>query len=200
VVLVNISINRDGDVVLTEKSRLWAPPVIETKGLLLRALDLADAKSIFEYAKNPNVCRYTLWSAHKSIDDSVSFIRDYALPHYAQGTPEPFGIALREEPNIIIGTVGCFWTSKTAKAMELAYAIGEAHWGKGLVAEAAQNVMEYCFKEFSLKRIQSRCKAENVASARVMEKIGMVYEGTLKSAVFNQNRFWDMRYYAKVVD
>ena len=60
--------------------------------------------------------------------------------------------------------------------------------------------MDYCFKEFSLKRIQARCKVENKASARVMEKIGMTHEGTLKSAIFHRDKFWDMHYYAKVIE
>lgn len=84
--------------------------------------------------------------------------------------------------------------------MELAYAIAEEYWGKGLVAEAAQAVIDYCFKEFSLKRIQARCKTENKASARVMEKVGMAYEGTLKSAIFHRSRFWNMHYFAKIIE
>ena len=84
--------------------------------------------------------------------------------------------------------------------MELAYAIGEEYWGKGLVAEASSAVMDYCFKEFGLKRIQARCKLENEASRRVMEKVGMAFEGTLKSAIFHRDRYWDMHYFAKVVE
>jgi len=95
--------------------------------------------------------------------------------------------------------LGCFWVSKPAKTMELAYAISEDQWGKGLVAEASQSVMDYCFKEFGLKRIQARCKVENQASAKVMQKIGINFEGTLKSSIFHRERYWDMHYYAKVI-
>jgi len=129
-----------------------------------------------------------------------STIKDYIFDYYSKGVPEPLGITLKENPQKIIGTVGCFWTSKQAKAMELAYAIGEEYWGNGFVTEASQAVIDYCFKEFSLKRIQARCKAENKPSARVMEKIGMTYEGTLKSAIYHRDRYWDMAYYAKVVE
>lgn len=185
--------------ILDNPKNNWRPPTFETQRLILRPIELDDADAIFNYAKNPNVSRYTLWEPHKSTQDSLAYIKEYIFDYYSQGVPEPFGIALKENPQKIIGTVGCFWTSKKAKAMELAYAIGEEHWGQGLVAEASQAVMEYCFKEFSLKRIQARCKAENKPSARVMEKIGMTYEGTLKSAVYHRERFWDMCYYAKVI-
>lgn len=178
----------------------WTPPTLTTNRLILRPIVLSDAEAIFDYAKNPNVSRYTLWEPHQSAQDSLNYIKDYIFDYYSKGVPEPFGIAFKENPQKIIGTVGCFWSSKQAKAMELAYAVGEEHWGKGFVAEASQAVMDYCFKEFSLKRIQARCKAENKPSVRVMGKVGMTYEGTLKSAVFHRERYWDMCYYAKVVE
>lgn len=178
----------------------WRPPTLTTDRLILRPIEIADAESIFEYAKNPNVSRYTLWDPHQSVEDSRRYVTDYVFNYYSKEVPEPLGITLKENPRKVIGSVGCFWISKQARSMELAYAIGEEYWGKGLVAEASLAVMEYCFKEYSLKRIQARCKAENKASARVMEKIGMTYEGTLRSAIFHRNRFWDMHYYAKVID
>ncbi len=186
--------------ILDEPSSQWRPPTLTTNRLILRPIELHDAQAIFDYAKNPNVSLYTLWEPHQSVQDSLGYIRDYIFDSYSKGMPEPFGIAFKENPQRIIGTVGCFWTSKAAKAMELAYAIGEEHWGMGLVAEASQAVMDYCFKEFSLKRIQARCKSENKPSARVMEKVGMTYEGTLKAATFHRGRYWDMCYYSKVIE
>lgn len=179
---------------------IWQPPVLETDRLILRPIEISDAESIYSYAKNPNVSQYTLWEAHQSVQDSEDYIRNYIFDYYSKNVPEPFGITLKDNPKKVIGTVGCFWVSKSAKSMELAYAIAEEHWGKGLVAEASAAVMNYCFQEYSLRRIQARCKAENKASARVMEKIGMSYEGTLKSAIFHRNKYWDMCYYAKIAD
>jgi [ribosomal protein S5]-alanine N-acetyltransferase len=183
---------------LNEDSSEWKPPTIETDRLILRAIDLNDAENIYEYAKNPNVSKYTLWEPHATVADSLSYIKDYVLDYYSQGVPEPFGVAYKSDPSKLVGTVGCFWTSKTAKAMELAYAIGEDDWGKGLMPEACTAVMEYCFKAFDLRRIQACCKAENTRSAKVMQKIGMSYEGTLKSVLYHRDRYWDMCYFAKV--
>jgi ribosomal-protein-alanine N-acetyltransferase len=184
---------------LNEDRLSWKPPTLETERLILRAIDVADAEHIFEYAKNPNVSKFTLWEPHTTIADSVSYIKDYVLGYYSHGVPEPFGIAYKSDPSKLIGTVGCFWISKPAKAMELACAVGQDHWGKGLMPEACKAIMDYCFKTFDLKRIQGRCKAENLPSAKVMQKIGMSYEGTLKSALFHRDRYWDMCYYAKVI-
>lgn len=185
--------------ILDDPFRNWSPPTIETSRLTLRPILLTDAEAIFEYAKNPNVSQYTLWEPHISVSDSIDYIKDYVFNYYEQGVPEPFGITLKDEPSKLIGTVGCFWVSKKAKCMEIAYAISEDYWGKGLVAEASSAVIDYCFNEFKLKRIQARCKSVNKPSARVMEKIGMTYEGTLKSAVFHREKYWDMHYYGKIM-
>jgi ribosomal-protein-alanine N-acetyltransferase len=169
---------------------------LETDKLILRPLIQTDAKNIFEYAKNKNVSLFTLWEPHKDVSDSLKFITEYAQPLYKEQIPEPLGIILKSNPKKVIGTVGCFWVSKPSQTMELAYAIAEPIWGKGIVAEASKAILDYCFKNLNVNRIQSRCKAENKASSRVMEKVGMTYEGTLRSAIFHRNRFWDMHYYA----
>ncbi len=186
--------------ILDDPKLYWRPPVLKTARLILRPIGLSDAEAIFAYAKNPNVCKYTLWETHRSIQDTKNYIKDYIFGYYSKGIPEPFGISLMENPEKIIGTVGCFWTSKQAKAMELAYALAEEHWGQGLVAEASQAVMKYCFQEFGLKRIQARCKVENQGSRRIMEKVGMVFEGTMRAAIFHRERYWDMHYFSKVIE
>ena len=186
--------------ILDDQNLNWKPPVLKTDRLILRPIELTDADSIFAYAKNPNVSRFTLWEVHQSTQDSLNYIKDYIFDYYSQGVPEPFGIALKENPQKIIGTVGCFWNSKSAKAMELAYAIAEEYWGRGITAEASKTVMNYCFEEFGLRRIQARCKVENLGSRRVIEKVGMNFEGTLKSAIFHRERYWDMHYFAKVIE
>lgn len=176
----------------------WEPPTLKTDRLVLRPLKVTDAEDIYEYAKNPNVSKYTLWEPHQSLIDAKEYVKDYAFKYYSNKTPEPLGISFKNDPDKIIGTVGCFWVSKNAKTMELAYAITEDHWGKGITAEASQAIIDYCFKNYSVKRLQCRCKSENKASARVMEKLGMKYEGTLKAAVFHRDKHWDMLYYSIV--
>lgn len=80
--------------------------------------------------------------------------------------------------------------------MELAYAIGEPYWGKGIVAEASRACIDYAFREFDVTRVQAHCKTENELSARVMQKVGMTFEGTFRSAIFHRNRHWDLHSYS----
>lgn len=174
----------------------WQPPSLKTARLLLRPLVATDAAAIFQYASNPNVAQMTQWAPHQTTSQSLAFIQDYAWPNYRQRVPEPFGITQKCAADTVRGTVGCFWASRTDQCMELGYALAEPLWGQGLIAEAATAVLAYVFREFAVQRVQARCKVENAASARVMEKIGMHYEGTSRRSVWHNDRYWDMRHYA----
>lgn len=63
-----------------------------------------DAPAIFEYAKNPNVTQWTSWDAHKSIKDSLLFIR-HVLKESQTTICQPFGIILKQKPNKVVGTI-----------------------------------------------------------------------------------------------
>jgi len=179
----------------------WKPPILETPRLKVRGLVDADVEAVFEYSSNPNMTPYTLWDTHISLNDSVSFIREYARSRYREKVPEPLALVLKDDPrDWVIGTVGCFWVSKPYGTMELGYAIGEKHWNKGYATEAARVMLAHAFTTYAIERVQARCVVENVSSARVMEKVGMKYEGTMRRSLFRRGRYWDLRYYSILRD
>ena len=173
----------------------WKPPTLATERLLLRSLERDDAPDVYHYACNPRVARFTLWEPHSSLEDSVEFITSYASANYSQMIPDPLAITLKGEGRVV-GTVGCFWVSREHRCMELGYALDEGQWGRGIATEASRAMVDYVFDHFDVERVQARCKSENTASARIMAKLGMRYEGTLRAAVFHQGRFWDVEYRA----
>jgi ribosomal-protein-alanine N-acetyltransferase len=61
--------------------------------------------------------------------------------------------------------------------VEVAYALGRAHWGGGIASEAARASLRYGFEQMKLPRIIAVAVPENTGSRRVMEKIGMQFEG-----------------------
>jgi RimJ/RimL family protein N-acetyltransferase len=169
---------------------------IETDRLILRLLEDTDVNAIFDYCKNPNVARYVTWPAHETIDDSKRFI-EHAKTCYAKGWPEPVAITLKNDPEKkMIGSVGMFVVSAKNRTFELAYALDENHWGKGIIAEAAKPLIDHAFKHFAMDRLQCRCKVENPQSSRVMEKLGMQFEGIARSSMYIKNQSWDMKVYS----
>ena len=186
----------------------WRPPVLTGERLWLRPLDEGDADSLFAAASNRNVTKYTLWEAHQSRADALEFLRTYVAEHYREGVPDPMGIVLRGDPHPtlpseegreggpVVGCVGCRWASEKNRSMEFGYWIAEPFWGRGLVVEGARLLIDHVFATYDVERVQAHCFAPNSASARVLEKLGLSFEGTHRSALWHRGRFWDLKMYA----
>ncbi len=170
----------------------------ETERLIIRKFTQADLNDVFEYCKNPNVARYVTWEPHRNLEDSQKFI-DYALSTYAKGGMDPMAMVLKDDPSKkVIGSIGLIPVSPKNRTFELAYAMGEDHWGKGLAVEASKPLINFVFKTYAVERIQCRCDILNPQSSRVMEKLGMNYEGTLKASMYLKGKPRDMHMYSIV--
>jgi ribosomal-protein-alanine N-acetyltransferase len=170
-------------------------PELETERLLLRKMRLDDADAMFAYASDPEVTRYVLWDTHRSIKDSESFLR-FATEGYERGDFGGWGIVLKDS-GAFVGTCGieAGYAPEHARG-ELGYVLSREQWGKGLMPEAARAVIRFGFRRMGLNRVEARCIADNTASARVMEKVGMTYEGTLREREFIKGAYRDMRLYS----
>jgi ribosomal-protein-alanine N-acetyltransferase len=173
----------------------WRPPNLETERLRLRPLEPADASDLFVLASNPKVTQFTLWDAHRSIDDSRMFIDEYARGRYLERLPDPYAITLAATGELL-GATGCFWASQSNRCMELGYWLGEPFWGRGYAAEAAHSLVEHVFAAYPVERVQAHFMDGNVASGRVLEKIGMKFEGVRRRGLFHRERLWDLHCYA----
>jgi len=173
-------------------SQPWLPPTLETPRLVLRPVGDPDADAVFAYASNPNLTRYTLWDAHRDLNDTFAFVRDYAQMRYREQVPDPLGICLKEEGGRLVGALGCFWVSKKDGAMELGFALAESYWGRGLTVEAGRALLDHVFAAYPVERVQAKYIEGNDASGRVMRKLGMTFEGTLRHGLFHRGAYKDV--------
>lgn len=142
-----------------------------------------DAKEMFAYASDPEVTRYVLWDTHDSVEDTRDFL-NFVAESYERGDFGGWGIVFKEN-GAFIGTCGldACYSPEHARA-EVGYVLSRDYWGLGIMPEAVRAVIRFGFEEQDLNRIESRCTSENTASARVMEKAGMDYEGTFRQREF----------------
>ncbi|MEG4113063.1 MULTISPECIES: GNAT family protein [unclassified Microcoleus] len=169
-------------------------PTIETERLLLRKITLNDASDMFEYACNPEVSKYTMWSTHTSIEDTKYFLKSITKM-YKRRELVDWGIVHKADKKFI-GTCGFVEWSMTHSRAEIGYALSRNYWGEGYMSEAVNAVIEFGFREMLLNRILARCEVSNIASARVMEKVGMKLEGILRQHIFVKDRYWDLKLYS----
>lgn len=167
---------------------------LQTPRLILRKLAIADAEDVFAYTSDPQVTTYTLWDVHQSIEDTYKYLNDIALELYRSGMGITWGI-IEKKSGKLIGTCSLHSTPAHRRA-ELGYTLARDYWGQGLMTEAAKSAIAFGFHVMQLLRIQAYCAVENKASARVLEKAGMEFEGILHNYVFTKERSWNVKMYA----
>ena len=165
-------------------------PQLETPRLVLRQLGLHDAAAIFAYASDPEVARYTFWHAHQSLEDSHRFIT-----WLTSGEVACWAIVLRAH-STLIGTCFLHSFNQPHRRAEIAFNVARREWGQGYATEAVRAVLQAGFMYWQLNRIEGTSMLANSASARVMEKAGMHFEGILRQYAFAKGTFHDMKLYA----
>lgn len=169
-----MSINHQGTKVLT------------TDRLILRPFTVDDAQSVFDnWASDDEVTKYLTWTTHQSVDDSIAYLTmcvdGYNAPDYYQ-----WGIILKNTGELI-GNIAVVNIDEEARVAELGWVLGRAWWGRGIMPEAAREVIKFLFDEVGFERITAKHDADNPKSGRAMQKVGMRYESTIKDGG-NNNR------------
>lgn len=147
--------------------------VFETKRLMLRPWCEEDAEALYEYAKDPRVGPIAGWPVHTSVENSRAVIKTVL------SAPETYAVCLKETGKPI-GSVG-FHRNDLAQdedEYELGYWIGQPFWGRGLIPEAAGELLRYAFEELKMQTVWCGYYEGNTKSRRVMDKLGFVYHHT----------------------
>jgi len=187
----------NGEAAGSQEPSQWRPPVLETQRLRLRPLSLDDVMSIYEYAKNSENVRYTGFDRAESAKDTLEFVEHTLNIRYNERHEGEWAIELKGSPGAeMLGTIGCFFAKDDRKIVELGYILTQDHWGKGYVSEAACAVRDWAFENYDIHRLQARCVSENIGSWKIMEKIGMQCEGTLRKFFKRGDHYWDFKIYS----
>lgn len=165
-------------------------PTIETDRLILRKITLDDAEDMFSYASDEEVTKSVAWKKHDTLSDTEDFIKEFLSQYDA-----PWGIELKENGKFI-GTVHFVWWQPQHKSAEIGYVLSQDYWGQGIITEATKAVISYGFENMDLVRIQARCFLDNSGSQRVMEKLGMSYEGVSRKAMYVNGKHKDLKVFA----
>lgn len=190
---MGISKNDRGDFMEIEKI-FGNLPTLETERLLLRKITLEDAWDMHYYGSNENVSKYVTWETHKSLSDTREFI-EFVLTKYENKKIAPWGIEYKENGKLI-GTIDFVSWQLKHNIAEIGYVLSQDYWGKGITTEAAKEVIKFGFENMDLVRIQARCDIENIGSARVMEKVGMTFEGVIRKGIFVKSKHRDIKMYS----
>lgn len=162
---------------------------LATDRLCLRPFTQDDAPALYELCSDPEVSRLTDWKPHESVRESEDVLRTVFM-----GT-DTWAI-VRGFDRRLIGAIGLMADPKrdNPNARMLGYWLGTPYWGLGYATEAAKVVCAEAFEEMGIQLISAYYYADNTRSQRVLEKLGMRYEGRLRAA----SRTWDGRIFDEV--
>ena len=173
------------------------PEPFETERLWLRCPTLADEGAVFDYAGDPVVTRYMGWRTHGAADEARRYL-ERMIAEWDQGPGRCFAIEKREAPDRLIGMIH---VHREAGAIGFGYILTRNSWGRGYASEALRALVDHALTQADVFRTQAICDVENPASARVMEKAGMRFEGILRRRIVHPNvsaEPRDVRLYARV--
>lgn len=172
-------------------------PELKTERLLLRKLEVTDAKEMFFLRSNENVLRYIGREPAKTIAEAEEFINKI---NKAVDKNESilWGIVFLNEPSIVIGTI-CLWNFKEEHYRgEIGYLLHPDHWRKGMMKEAINAVVDYGFTVLGLHSIEALLDPENMGSSSVLESTGFIKEGHLKESFYFNGVFKDEAIYSRL--
>ena len=180
---------------------------LETERLLLRRFVRSDLEPMFNNVWNDyDVWQWTCYEPMNSIDDVLTLnniFTDFWFAKYEKADFYNWAIELKSLGEVIgriRGMEGTPLDFRRIGQVELAYELGQKWWRQGLMTEAVARVIDFFFKDIGFNRVYAAHALANPASGKVMQKCGMVYEGTMRQAAAHNNGLHDKVNYAVVAE
>ena len=168
---------------------------IETSRLLLREFEKEDAQHLYGMSQDLEAQQFVGGGElGPPLGDWENWIRELRMPEIPKRNPLGIAIVLRDSRQFV-GKCG-LWIDRKSRSGELGYEIKRSYWGNGYATEAAKSFVDFAFGHLQLHRIWAGCRPAHKASVRVLEKIGMTYEGHFREASWSNDKWIDTVYYA----
>ena len=163
---------------MTAPERTW-----ETSRLLAKPAAVADAQIVFDdYASDPAVAKYMTWTPHRNVDDTKEFLSRCERT-WIEGSAFPWSLWYKQDGAF----VGLIEVRVRASAADLGYALARRWWRQGLMSEAVTAMVEWALAQPTIYRVWATCDVDNVASVRLLERVGMEREGVLRRWLVHPN-------------
>jgi ribosomal-protein-alanine N-acetyltransferase len=168
------------------------------QSVTLRPIEMRDWQRVHEWAATEASCRFQTWGPNQP-EDTQQFVAD-ALVAWAQDPIHRFVWAAEAHGPGLVGLGELTVQSDLHRRGEIGYGVHLDWWGQGYGEAIARALLQRGFDELGLHRIAATCDPRNVASDRVLQKVGMVREGTLQGTHLLRDGWRDSNLYALVAE
>ena len=154
----------------------------------LRPVRLADWPFIHEWARRPDVTQYQAWGPNRAVET-----REYVVTaiEAAHQQPQARHVLSVVQSDRVVGLVELTVTNAEAGIAEVGYAVHPDVWSRGVATVATRQAVRFAFDHLGTRIVRATCDTTNLASARVLEKLGMQLEQTIPHDVWLGHRWRD---------
>lgn len=145
--------------------------LLETERLYLREFTVEDAKHFYLLNLDAAVIKYTGDASFKSIDEAKVFLQNYT--HYQKYEYGRWA-AIRKKDAVFLGWCGLKYTEQKEE-VDIGFRFFKKYWNKGYATEASKACIQYGLEKLEINEIVGRAMKNNIASTKVLEKIGLSY-------------------------
>jgi RimJ/RimL family protein N-acetyltransferase len=153
---------------------------LETDRLRLRRLAADDAGFMLDLLNQPSFHRFIGDRGVRTLDAARTYIEERAIASYEKNGFGPFAVELKKDGSVI-GIVSLLDRDEF-EDVDIGFAFLPDHWRQGYAYESGSAMMEFAFSELDLDRIIAVTQADNTASIRTLEKMGLAHEGVVRLA------------------
>ncbi|MGL4574464.1 MAG: GNAT family N-acetyltransferase [Burkholderiaceae bacterium] len=177
---------------------LTAPPLIETPRLHIRLVTESDLPALLTFNGDDEVTRFLPYATWKSMDDARAWLKRMQGFQDAGGTLQ--FVVVDRQSALAIGTCLLFKHEEASARAELGYVLARSHWGGGVMREALTALINHAFTHMALRRLEAEIDPRNVASGRLLARLGFVHEGTLRQRWMTKGELSDSGLYGLLQD
>ena len=150
------------------------PVILQTERLIVRTWSPDDEEVGYRIWSDPEVMRYIGTGQPKNLEETRAWIGRTSAHQEAHGFG--FWAVVEKKSSRLLGNCGMGYQRDGGLPLEFGYTLARSHWGRGYATEAAAACVRYAFDNLRFPQLSARVDSRNVASQRVLEKIGFVYE------------------------
>ncbi|MBO7254549.1 MAG: GNAT family N-acetyltransferase [Clostridia bacterium] len=162
-------------------------PVLETPRLILKEISMDNLYDMNRYASLEKTSEYLAWTPHFNIAETRGTI-EFHMQQYKRGKAPDWGINHKKD-GLFIGTCGFTSVDEYNSSAEIGYVLSPEYWRQGLMKEAVSAVMRISFREIGFHRLTVRIMDGNIASMKLAQSLGFVYEGALRDSMFIKGEY-----------
>ncbi len=177
---------------------LAAPLPITTARLTIRIVEAADLPGLLTVNGDDLVTRHLPYPSWQTLADGDAWLARMRTLRDAGGALQ--FVICDTASGQVLGSCLLFRFDEGSARVELGYVLGRAHWGQGVMFEALQALLGQAFGSLGLRRIEAEVNPANIASARLLERLGFACEGLLRKRWVAKGATCDVNFYGLLRD